>query len=189
MRSMVEGARASPTILQRRSISVSEAPSSALGAVPLPRFAGRMADAHGSQLAAKGAVLERGEEGIELGEVGAVVGFELLDFGNPGGVGALQIERRDWNGDTSEFLRIDVCHSDNGFAHTTKNGLASLRVKIAGNKFRIGAIVHAQTNEVSSEREDFTPAKDGSLSDKIGTIGSIEENITRRNAVSFYVTW
>jgi hypothetical protein len=36
-------------------------------------------DAHGSQLAAEGAMLERGEEGVELGEVGSVRRGQMID--------------------------------------------------------------------------------------------------------------
>ena len=39
-------------------------------------------------------MLERGEQRVELGKMGAVVGFELVDLGDAGGEGALEIERR-----------------------------------------------------------------------------------------------
>ena len=69
------------------------------------------------QFAAEGAMLQRGEQGVELGEMGAVLGFELVDFGDARGKGALKIERRDWNCNTAKLLSIDICHSDDGLAH------------------------------------------------------------------------
>ena len=50
-------------------------------------------------------MLERGEQRVELGEMGAVVGFELVDLGDAGGEGALKIERRDMNG---QFVEAQV---------------------------------------------------------------------------------
>ena len=39
-------------------------------------------------------MLERGEQRVELGKMGAVVGFELVDLGDAGGKDALNSERR-----------------------------------------------------------------------------------------------
>lgn len=60
-----------------------------LGRVPVE------VDAHGSQLAAEGAMLERGEEGVELGEVGAMVGPELVKLRNVSSKGSLKVKW--WN--------------------------------------------------------------------------------------------
>src|SRR5262249_39886161 len=49
-----------------------------------------------SQLAPECAMLERAEQRVELGQVGAVLGLELVDFGTASGECALQIEWRDW---------------------------------------------------------------------------------------------
>jgi len=62
--------------------------------------------ARGLKLAAEGAMLQRGEQGVELGEVGAVLGFELVDLGDAGGEGALEIERRNRN--------IQICQLGRG---------------------------------------------------------------------------
>jgi hypothetical protein len=51
-------------------------------------------DAHGSQLAPERAMLQRGQQRVELGKVGAVVGLELLDLDDASGEGALKVERR-----------------------------------------------------------------------------------------------
>ena len=50
-------------------------------------------DPHGSQLAPERAMLERGEQCVELGKMDAMVGFELIDLGHTRSEGALQIER------------------------------------------------------------------------------------------------
>jgi len=42
-------------------------------------------------------MLERGKEGVELGEVGAVLGLELVDLGDAGGEDALEREGRERN--------------------------------------------------------------------------------------------
>ena len=54
------------------------------------------------QFAAEGAMLQRGEQGVELGEVGAVLGFELVDFGGSRGEDALEIERSNRDCDSLE---------------------------------------------------------------------------------------
>ena len=55
-----------------------------------------------SQLAPEGAVLEGGEERVELGQRGAVRGFQLLDGGDAAGEVALKGEGRNRNGQALE---------------------------------------------------------------------------------------
>ena len=45
------------------------------------------------KLAAEGTMLQRSKQGVELGEVGAVLGFELVDLGDAGGKFVLHLQR------------------------------------------------------------------------------------------------
>ena len=47
----------------------------------------------GSELSPEGAGLQRGEEGVEFGEVGALAGLLLLDGFDDGGEAVLEVER------------------------------------------------------------------------------------------------
>ena len=59
-----------------------------------------------SQLAPECAMLERGEQRVELGKMGAVVGFELVDLGDAGGEGALEIERWSRNRQLISMIKL-----------------------------------------------------------------------------------
>lgn len=48
-----------------------------------------------SQFSTESAVLERGEERVELGERGAVGGFQFVDGGDLANEGSLETDRRD----------------------------------------------------------------------------------------------
>ena len=63
-------------------------------------------------------VLERGKEGIELGEGFAVSGFELFDRFDAIGKFLLKLKRRPKNAHVLNFIRINICHADYAFAHS-----------------------------------------------------------------------
>ena len=59
-------------------------------------------------------MLKRGEQGVELGEVGAVVKFEFVDLGNAGSEGVLERKRRNRQlkgFQISPIHRINTCRS------------------------------------------------------------------------------
>lgn len=68
-------------------------------------------------------MLERGEQRVELGEVGAVLRFELVDFGHAGGEVLLQIQRRQWKYNVHHTSKAKIA-IDNAFRQ-------SLRLPIA----------------------------------------------------------
>jgi len=75
-------------------------------------------DAHGSQLAPERAMLKRGEQGVELGEVVAVVSLELVDLGDAGGKGPLHVEGRKREPCVFDQTHVETGHDRASFANT-----------------------------------------------------------------------
>ena len=65
-------------------------------------------------------MLQRGEQGLQFGQMGAQPGFLLLDRLDDGGEAALEGEGRLWYWDQLKFFRIDVRHANNALALVLK---------------------------------------------------------------------
>ncbi len=65
-----------------------------------------------SKFPAEGAVLEGGEEGVQLGEVGALRGLLALDGFDDGGEFLLEGKRRVYDWKLSQILQVDPALGD-----------------------------------------------------------------------------
>lgn len=91
----------------------------------------------GLQLAAECAVLERGEEGVEVGEGGAVGGLELVDGGGAGGEGALEGEGRRRDRDCLHVGDADRVQAGRSLAGSKKVSSASRRAEVLAGESRL----------------------------------------------------
>ncbi len=80
-------------------------------------------DPHRSQLTPERTMLERGEQCLQLGKMGAVLSFELIDLGDAGSEGVLESEGRKWKRNIHHSPKAKIA-IDNAFGQTLRLAVA-----------------------------------------------------------------